>query len=107
MLLQVEKLAFPSGTATAKLIETLHAPRASPAAADDGASRWRVLVLSFSASMAVACVGYYLPPFSNIDVGGAFGVASAAEWHWTLRPSLSYVGQARLMIDCGMSMRYD
>lgn len=49
----VEKLRFPSGTATAKLIEVLHT--------SDGAEerrRWRALAVSFLASFALAFLAF-------------------------------------------------
>ena len=98
----VEELAFPSGTATAKLIETLHAKHdktggPSGTAEVEVARRWRTLGLSFAASFFLASTGFLFPRLANIDVGALVGLPHLKTWHWTLRPSLSYIGQGMIM----------
>eukprot|EP00966_Prymnesium_polylepis_P229275 5305551-Prymnesium_polylepis.1 len=66
----VEELAFPSGTATAKLIETLHAKHGDRAGTSEleVARRWRTLGYSFAASLAVAALGFFAPSATNLDL---------------------------------------
>ena len=107
----VEKLPFPSGTATAKLIEMLHsaggggggeggggeggegrAPRAG-----EMQTRWRTLGASFGLSFGVALLGFFAPPLANLKVFTWVCLPTLSAWHWTIRPSLSYVGQGIIM----------
>ncbi|KAL1529737.1 hypothetical protein AB1Y20_000673 [Prymnesium parvum] len=97
----VEQLTFPSGTATAKLIETLHAKHERISGYGptelDTSRRWRILSCAFVSSFLVAAIGFVFPFLANIDVGAVVGRPSLAAWHWTLRPSLSYIGQGMIM----------
>ena len=67
----VEQLRFPSGTATAKLIEVLHAT-----SNDDPAlrARWRALLSSFAASFAVSAAAFFVPALQNLRVASWVGV---------------------------------
>ena len=91
----VEQLRFPSGTATAKLIEVLHATRSN----DDPAlrARWRALLSSFAASFAVSASAFFVPALQNLRVASWVGVPALTRWHWTVRPTLSLVGQGMIM----------
>ena len=102
----VEKLPFPSGTATAKLIEVLHGGGggASVAPADEDEprggelqARWRALGGSFALSFAVALLGFFAPPLANLKLFSWVCLPTLSAWHWSLRPSLSYVGQGIIM----------
>jgi hypothetical protein len=133
----VEQLRFPSGTATAKLIEVLHTrddvrasqnvarmsarqsgttpsaftPNAFTAAATPphglpliaGGSeqlqraRWRSLSLAFSASFLASLLAYFVPSTANLRIFDLVCLPNLSFWHWTIRPSLSYVGQGMIM----------
>jgi putative OPT family oligopeptide transporter len=89
-----EKLPFPSGTATAKVIEFLHA---SESDGRDLELRWLSLSWSFAASFALAFVCFVWTAASNLAIGNWIGLPILSRWHWTLRPTLSYVGQGMIM----------
>uniref|UniRef100_A0A6U6KYX8 Oligopeptide transporter n=1 Tax=Odontella aurita TaxID=265563 RepID=A0A6U6KYX8_9STRA len=91
----VEELPFPSGTATAKLIEVLHGK--GDGSREELAARWRSLGYSFAASFALSLVCFFVPAFENWHVGSWVGMPFLTSWQWTLRPSLSYVGQGMIM----------
>ena len=117
----VEKLRFPSGTATAKLIQLLHSnsdssrellsydpdleeegadsPAAAPAMGGGGAAPWRVLGWSFAASFGLSALCFVALPTNDpsLHVFTWLGVPSLTAWKWTLRPALSYVGQGMIM----------
>lgn len=125
----VEQLRFPSGTATAKLIEVLHARddvRASQnmartsarlSGAANGAalppshglplvaggseqlqrSRWRSLRLAFVASFLISLLAFLVPATANLRIFDWVCLPDLSLWHWTIRPSLSYVGQGMIM----------
>ena len=111
----VEKLPFPSGTATSKLIEMLHSATAAATGGGEGGSggeggegdegraplelqaRWRTLGASFGLSFGVALLGFFVPPLANLKVFTWVCLPTLSAWHWTLRPSLSYVGQGIIM----------
>jgi uncharacterized oligopeptide transporter (OPT) family protein len=59
----VENLRFPSGTATAQLIEVLHCGtvRTNPKARARLRRQWRILGVAFSASAAYALLAYFVP----------------------------------------------
>ena len=117
----VEQLAFPSGTATAKLIDLLHGAPAQPAlpsvqmadSASEGESRqarpigpqpaanapWRTLAAAFFASFALAAASTFLRPAADqsFHVFSWVGLPALTSWRWTLRPQLSLVGQGMIM----------
>eukprot|EP00964_Phaeocystis_antarctica_P067148 scaffold40637_cov66-Phaeocystis_antarctica.AAC.3 len=109
----VEKLPFPSGTATSKLIEMLHSAGGSNGGGggnggDEGGegrapragelqTRWRTLGASFGLSFGVALLGFFVPPLANLKVFTWVCLPTLSAWHWTIRPSLSYVGQGIIM----------
>ena len=88
-----EKLPFPSGTATYKLIEVLHShrPQYLPDADSEMASRWWALKVSFAASFSTTLVRFFVPPLTNLHFGSWLGLPVLTAWHWTLRPALAYV----------------
>lgn len=112
----VEKLTFPSGTATAKLIQLLHGgalpsgTRIGSAPDDflsgdelDGvgvaAAPWRVLAASFAASFGISALTYVSLPAADptLHIFSWVGMPALTTWRWTLRPALSYVGQGMIM----------
>ncbi len=92
----VERLRFPSGTATAKLIEVLHGA-GGEGGRDELASRWRTLYLAFAASFTTSLLAYFIPAAANLKVFSWLCAPNLSAWHWTLRPTLSYVGQGMIM----------
>lgn len=104
----IEQLPFPSGTATAKLIELLHARRGPVLERTDRqelGGRWRALGLSFAASFGLGLLAFCAPAAANVDVLAALGWRAPGQWGWTLRPALSYVGQGMIMRHrAGLSM---
>lgn len=102
----VEKLRFPSGTATAKLIQLMHSGNeaAMGAVLEAGGSGraptsppWRVLGASFAASFGVSALATFALPSGSFHVFSWVGLPSLTAWRWTLRPALSYVGQGMIM----------
>ena len=87
----VEQLRFPSGTATAKVIQVLHSQ------AGDVGGHWRSLSYSFTGSFCIALLGFFVPSAKNLHVFTWMGLPSLTAWHWTARPSLSYIGQGMIM----------
>lgn len=107
----VEQLTFPSGTATAKLIDLLHSggqtTLARPAAADFGlgldsapdTTPWRVLALAFGASFGLSALSFAALPAADptLHVMTWLGLPHLTAWRWTLRPTLGVVGQGMIM----------
>ena len=103
----VEQLPFPSGTATAKLIDLLHSRSTTiaPAGSSDylgagaGVAPWRVLALSFVASFGVSALAYAALPAADptLHIGSWIGLPHLTTWRWTLRLSLGLVGQGMIM----------
>ena len=112
----VERLAFPSGTATAKLIDLLHSRSdkgvppmvTTPAGAADfglgmaaphGATPWRVLALSFAASFGLSALVHFGLPSADptLHLFSWVGMHQLTIWRWTVRPSLGIVGQGMIM----------
>jgi OPT family oligopeptide transporter len=104
-----EKLAFPSGTATAEMIAVLNRTSlANPVATEDidgeeldeivGAAknkrRWKILGQTFAISAFYEFAGYFVPIIKRIPV---FGTGTAVNWGWLLVPSASYMGQGMIM----------
>lgn len=89
----VEKLPFPSGTATAKLIDLLHCRNASP----ELRARWLTLSAAFCISFFASLLGFFRPVCANLPVGSWIGLPALTTWHWTWRPAFSYVGQGMIM----------
>eukprot|EP00656_Telonema_subtile_P002509 TRINITY_DN11115_c0_g1_i1.p1 TRINITY_DN11115_c0_g1~~TRINITY_DN11115_c0_g1_i1.p1 ORF type:complete len:528 (-),score=107.01 TRINITY_DN11115_c0_g1_i1:8-1591(-) len=82
-----EKLAFPSGSATAKLIQVLHNEQ----------QQWHMLWASFGVSFTASLVCFVVPSLENWSVGTWVGLPALSVWHWTIRPSFAYVGQGMIM----------
>ena len=115
----VEQLTFPSGTATAKLIDLLHSGRArsgAPTTApsdsfgsqsdlyesgpiDGQAKPWCVLGTSFVTAFGVSALSFYALPTADptLHVFNWIGFRGAATWRWTIRPTLGVVGQGMIM----------
>ncbi|KKA28668.1 hypothetical protein TD95_004756 [Thielaviopsis punctulata] len=58
------------------------------------ASSMRLLLICFSVSGAFTLATYFFPSLHSVPI---FGSAVAANWLWTLNPSLAYVGQGMIM----------
>lgn len=106
----VEKLPFPSGTATGKLIDLLHSRSSSvaPVAGGEygatlsggaGSAPWRALAMSFGVSFGVSAFAYAALPAADpsLHVGTWVGLPHLTTWKWTLRLSLGLVGQGMIM----------
>lgn len=117
-----EKLKFPSGTATAIMIETLHKKNivtgtrinqepdvrygsesqtnlsGSFGSSINAQGNWRlkikVLGIAFVISGIYTVITYFLPILRNIPI---FGSTLASTWLWTLNPSPAYFGQGIIM----------
>ncbi|POS82803.1 hypothetical protein EPUL_005108, partial [Erysiphe pulchra] len=117
-----EKLKFPSGTATAIMIETLHKKNivaetqiihepvvryGSESQTNVGGSfdsnikaqdNWRVKIrllgMAFVISGIYTVITYFLPILRNIPI---FGSTIASTWLWALNPSPAYFGQGIIM----------
>ena len=99
-------LRFPSGTATATLIKTLHAPPGSgsgtptllpPSPLQQQQPSLRLVLLSFAASAALAFASFLLPVLGGVPVFTLLGLPGVSSWGWVLTLSLSYVGQGMIM----------
>lgn len=64
---------------------------------DSMALRWLSLAISFGASFLLALLSFIWTSFSNLAVCTWIGLPMLSQWHWTLRPTLSYVGQGIIM----------
>lgn len=116
-----EQLAFPSGTATAQLINVLHklpppdtarrrnddyqalpteeeGPQESANEEEEAQAvqeqGWESLVWSFVASSAMTLAAYFFPVVFAVPL---FGNYLASQWLWSFTPSLAYVGQGIIM----------
>jgi len=56
-------------------------------------SRWRSLMLAFSASFLTSLTAFLIPATASLRPFDWICLPNLSLWHWTLRPSLSYVGQ--------------
>ncbi|KAJ8602126.1 hypothetical protein CTAYLR_001634 [Chrysophaeum taylorii] len=87
-----DKLEFPSGTATAKLIDVLNGTMDA---------EWRWLRRSLLCAVAYGAVTFLFPCASRVPIFGA----PAARWQWTLCLSPAYLGQGAIMgYRSGLSM---
>ncbi|KAI0270324.1 OPT oligopeptide transporter protein-domain-containing protein [Russula aff. rugulosa BPL654] len=119
-----EELAFPSGTATAKVISVLHGMPSTSSGLrqrhgysplvqegqdeetslyrDPGPQNselvrnhaWFTLIWSFLVSSVLTLMAYFFPVIFALPL---FGGYLARHWLWTFTPSLSYVGQGIIM----------
>jgi uncharacterized oligopeptide transporter (OPT) family protein len=87
-----EKLAFPSGTATARLIELLHASRQNEESKEsevestiDYSYQWKVLGISFLVSAIVSLLGFFFPSFAELKIFSWIGMSFMTEYLWTFQ----------------------
>jgi len=105
-----EKLKFPSGTATAQMIRTLHKlddaddadenyidPKESRKEADEWSKKLNYLLISFGCSSLVLLACYFVPTMGNMPLMSWIGLPGLTMFCWTFTPSLSYVGQGMIM----------
>ncbi|KAI8359083.1 OPT oligopeptide transporter protein-domain-containing protein [Choanephora cucurbitarum] len=118
-----EQLRFPSGTATAQMIELLHETKQDPqrdrielmayvdndADSDDlvasidrertWALKLNALVISFSLSSLYTLASYFFPAIYALPVFNwlTLNWIDFKAWEWYFTPSLSYVGQGIIM----------
>jgi putative OPT family oligopeptide transporter len=101
-LIDVEALPFPTGTATAETIRSLHADGVG-AAASDGAAKSRALgvaalvagVLTFLRDAKIDGWKFRVP--GSIDLGFSIAGQKAAQWTLALKTELVLVGAGALM----------
>eukprot|EP00124_Ichthyophonus_hoferi_P004526 Ihof_evm2s511 gene=Ihof_evmTU2s511 len=93
----VEKLRFPSGTATAQMIEVLHSTAHCARERAKMRSRWRMLGWSFAASSSYNFMSFFIPILKNMPIFTWVGLPALTEWQWTFNPGLAYVGQGMIM----------
>ncbi|OLL24058.1 putative oligopeptide transporter [Neolecta irregularis DAH-3] len=96
-----EKLRFPSGKATAMMIQVLHqGPEVNLPSATLGHEDklWRqkvnCLIYSFVASAAYISFSYFFPIIRNLPI---FGSYLAQQWLFDFQPSPAYIGQGIIM----------
>eukprot|EP00126_Sphaerothecum_destruens_P009670 Sdes_comp20558_c0_seq1m15362 len=100
----IEKLQFPSGTATATMIRALHShPFVSledVCESPGWESVWYLLLFSFGISSFYVMSSYFFPFLQSLPLlawtGTGFGWV-ATSWGWTFKPSFSYIGQGMIM----------
>eukprot|EP01133_Synstelium_polycarpum_P015631 gene15631-18571_t len=106
----VEKLKFPSGTATAQMIKVLHklsddqvhpemveattSDYSRPDSPDEWGKKVKVLLIAFGVSSLYTLLSFFFPVIAAIPLCGSF---LANNWWIYLTPSLSYVGQGMIM----------
>eukprot|EP00123_Amoebidium_parasiticum_P014363 comp22462_c0_seq1/m.33813 comp22462_c0_seq1/g.33813 ORF comp22462_c0_seq1/g.33813 comp22462_c0_seq1/m.33813 type:complete len:664 (-) comp22462_c0_seq1:165-2156(-) len=93
----VEKLRFPSGTATAQMIEVLHGTAHCPQERAKMRRRWKLLGWSFTSSGGYSLLAYFVPVLKNMPIFTWVGLPALTEWQWTFNPALAYVGQGMIM----------
>eukprot|EP01135_Chromosphaera_perkinsii_P006535 Nk52_evm7s539 gene=Nk52_evmTU7s539 len=92
----VEKLQFPSGTATATMVQTLH----SKEKGKDWKKTWDILVASFTVSASYVLLSYFYPILQALPVFAWTGTNwgwTVTSWGWTFKPAFSYIGQGQIM----------
>lgn len=116
-----EKLKFPSGTATAQMIRTLHKLNDAPPPtldeyqtengedkyekeakeAREESEEWsrklRFLLIAFLCSSFILLATYFVPVLGNLPVMTWIGLPGVTAFYWSFTPSLSYVGQGMIM----------
>ncbi len=96
-----EKLAFPSGTATARLIQLLHGNTSENRAESEeekSASssesneyeqthsyQWRLLGISFLISALVSLIGFFVPSFAELRIFSWIGMSFMTDYLWTFQ----------------------
>jgi hypothetical protein len=90
----VEKLTFPSGTATARLIEMLHKNnlRSSTDSSEEGKEgervylmQWKVLGATFGLSAVIKLLSYFAPQLNNLPIFSWIGITAATNYLWTFQ----------------------
>lgn len=112
-----EQLKFPSGTATAQMIQVLHQKneqdgedleldeldmeRVDDTSHDD---MWylkrKALLYSFSLSSLYTIASYFFPIIYSLPLFNwlSFNLIDFRSWEWYFTPSLSYIGQGIIMV---------
>lgn len=105
-----EKLAFPSGTATAQILALLHhqpilsipsdPPSCQPTQASSARrfdpKQWKLLISTFSISILFSMASLAFPVLYSIPIFDVFGPL-AHDWSWWFTPSFAFVGQGIIM----------
>eukprot|EP00633_Aureoumbra_lagunensis_P000572 CAMPEP_0197295470 /NCGR_PEP_ID=MMETSP0890-20130614/35615_1 /TAXON_ID=44058 ORGANISM="Aureoumbra lagunensis, Strain CCMP1510" /NCGR_SAMPLE_ID=MMETSP0890 /ASSEMBLY_ACC=CAM_ASM_000533 /LENGTH=550 /DNA_ID=CAMNT_0042771481 /DNA_START=159 /DNA_END=1811 /DNA_ORIENTATION=+ len=82
-----ERLAFPSGTATAKLVCVLHGGNFGTR------GEWSVLLQSFCGAFSFGLIAFFFPFITQIPFLGQ----KLAYYGWSFDPSPAYAGQGAIM----------
>lgn len=107
-----EQLKFPSGTATAQMIQVLHEKNNSDslelqeldAPIEQGENMWdlkrHALIYSFGLSSVYTIASYFFPIIYNVPIFNwmSLNLVDFKAWEWYLTPSLSYIGQGIIMV---------
>eukprot|EP00475_Leptophrys_vorax_P008841 TRINITY_DN15771_c0_g1_i1.p1 TRINITY_DN15771_c0_g1~~TRINITY_DN15771_c0_g1_i1.p1 ORF type:complete len:795 (+),score=202.69 TRINITY_DN15771_c0_g1_i1:185-2569(+) len=107
----VEKLTFPSGTATARLIEMLHKNNlrssissSSKQNAEEQAEservylmQWKVLGGTFAGFAFINLMAYFAPQLNNLPIFSWIGLSVMTQYLWTFQLSFGYIGQGMIM----------
>ncbi|KAI9298548.1 OPT superfamily oligopeptide transporter [Neoconidiobolus thromboides FSU 785] len=121
-----EKLKFPSGTATAQMIQLLHKPieknleedelsqdtiyeqienkdeesnnnsNTSLPFSNETAQQWKALLATFSLSSITTLLTTLYPEYSIWPIFNIIN-SDAVKWNWYITPALSYMGQGIIM----------
>lgn len=86
-----EQLKFPSGTATAEMVELLHSSGAG------NTRRWFVFTLCFVFSFAYSIIGFYVPEARDLAIFDWIGLHMVTEFMWKFTVSFGYIGQGMIM----------
>ncbi|KAH9464513.1 hypothetical protein MJO29_001856 [Puccinia striiformis f. sp. tritici] len=106
-----EKLAFPSGTATAQILALLHQKpmltQASSTSQELESSsvdplakfhpqQWKLLMSTFTVSILFSIISLGFPVLYALPIFDIFG-SLAHDWSWWFTPSFAFVGQGIIM----------
>ncbi|POW02353.1 hypothetical protein PSHT_12148 [Puccinia striiformis] len=106
-----EKLAFPSGTATAQILALLHQkPMLSQASSTSQElesssvdplakfhpQQWKLLMSTFTVSILFSIISLGFPVLYALPIFDIFG-SLAHDWSWWFTPSFAFVGQGIIM----------
>eukprot|EP01130_Rhizamoeba_saxonica_P001975 TRINITY_DN11794_c0_g1_i1.p1 TRINITY_DN11794_c0_g1~~TRINITY_DN11794_c0_g1_i1.p1 ORF type:complete len:666 (+),score=103.36 TRINITY_DN11794_c0_g1_i1:162-2159(+) len=94
-----EKLQFPSGTLTAKMISMFHQLDSSEK--DEDAILWKRTIKFFIITVVISSTydlaSYFIPVLHNIPIFSLVGLPIATQFYWVWTPAPSYIGQGMIM----------
>lgn len=117
-----EQLKFPSGTATAQMIQVLHQKNRrqdvemealdSPSEEGESGNMWHLkqhaLVYSFMISSVYTIASYFFPMIYSLPIFNwiSLNLIDFKSWEWYFTPSLSYIGQGIIMVKTYCHFRF-